>query len=91
MAQTMYWINVNTSDWVDGGNTEIRVGFTNNARAEANKWSSPGEKLIERCFWRLVHERWSVIKGDTVMFEVDLETMRGLISRLPAFEEDKPN
>jgi hypothetical protein len=80
----MYWITVNTSGWIEGGHTEIRVGFTDEAKAEAERWSVSGEKLIERCFWRLVQERWSEVTGDQVTFEVDLPTIEGLIRRLPA-------
>jgi hypothetical protein len=87
----MYWLSVNTSGWVDGGHTEIRIGFTEEAKAEAELWSTPDEKLIERCFWRLVSERWDEIFGDSVTFEVDLPTMQRLISSLPAFEVDKLN
>jgi hypothetical protein len=87
----MYWINVNTSAWLEGGNTEIRVGFTDEAKAEAERLSSPAEKLIERCFWRLTFERRDEIHGDSVTFEVDLPMIQGLISRLPAFEADKLN
>jgi hypothetical protein len=87
----MYWISVNTSGWVDGGHTEIRIGFTDEAKAEAERWSSSEEKLIERCFWRFVSEHWDEIKGDSVTFEVDLAEIQGLISRLPAFEADKLN
>jgi len=86
----MYWISVNTSEWV-GGDTEIRVGFTDEATAEAERWSSPGEKLISRCFWRLLYERWDEVQGESVTFHVDLPTIKGLISRLPAFEEDSLN
>jgi hypothetical protein len=87
----MYWISVNTSSWVDGGHTEIRIGFTDEAKREADNWSTPNERLIDRCFWRLVSERWDEVAGDLVTFEVDLPTIKGLISRLPAFEAGKPN
>jgi hypothetical protein len=83
----MHWITVNTSGWVEDGHTEIRVGFTDEAKAEAERWSGPSEKLIERCFWRLVSERWSEIQGTSVTFEVDLPTIQGLISRLAAIEQ----
>ena len=87
----MYWITVNTSGWVEGGNTEVKVGFTDQAKAEAERWSGPNEKLVERCFWRLLSERWDEVQGESVTFEVDLSTIKGLISRLPADEADKLN
>jgi hypothetical protein len=78
----MQVLSVNTSSWIDGSNTEIRVEFEDDAWAEAEKWNGPGEKMVERCFWRLVSERWDEISGDSVRFIVNRNEVLGLIERL---------
>ena len=78
----MHVVTTNTSGWIEGSNTEIRVEFEDEAKAEAERWSGPGENMVEKCFWRLVHERWEEVKGTTVSFRVDKQDVLGLVQRL---------
>ena len=82
----MYLVSVNTGDWVEGSNTEIRVEFDDEAKTDAENGSNPGEKLLDKCFWRLVYERWGEVQGTSVSFKVDRQNLPGLIERLRAAE-----
>ncbi len=78
----MHVVSTNTSRWIEGSNTEIRVEFEDDARAEAEKWNGPGENMLEKCFWRLLSERWNEISGESVRFKVSRDEVLGLIERL---------
>ncbi|MGD0903574.1 MAG: hypothetical protein ABR924_11605 [Terracidiphilus sp.] len=78
----MHVVSTNTGLWIEGSNTEIRVEFEEEAKAEAEKLSGPGEKLLDKCFWRLVHEHWDEVRGASVEFKVDRRDLLGLIERL---------
>ncbi|MGA2277432.1 MAG: hypothetical protein ABSG00_07500 [Terracidiphilus sp.] len=84
----MYLVSVNTGDWVEGSNTEIRVEFDDEAKADAENGSNPGEKLLDKCFWRLVYERWEEVQGASVSFRVDRRVLLGLIERLRVAEAE---
>ena len=80
----MYVITTNTSGWVKGSNTDIRVEFEDDAKAEAEIWSGPGENMLEKCVWRLLHERWIEVQGASVTFRLNRQGVSGLIERLEA-------
>jgi hypothetical protein len=78
----MYVVRTNTSRWVEGSNTEVRVEFEDDAKAEAESWNGPGEDMISKCFWRLLHERWEDVHGDSVTFVLSKRDVQGLVERL---------
>lgn len=78
----MHVISVNTGEWIEGSNTEVFVEFEDDARAEAEKWSGPGENMLEKCFWRLLHERRAEVHGTSVRFRVSRRDVLGLIENL---------
>ncbi len=78
----MYVISTNTGKWIEGSNTEVTVEFDDEARAEAEKWSGPGENMLEKCFWRLLHDRWNEIDGTSVRFTVSRRDLLELIEKL---------
>jgi two-component sensor histidine kinase len=78
----MHVVTTNTGEWVEGSSTEIRVEFDDEARAETEKWSGSGENMLEKCFWRLVHERWDEVHGPSVEFRLNRRDVLGLIERL---------
>ncbi|HEV2277295.1 MAG TPA: hypothetical protein VGS02_03895 [Acidobacteriaceae bacterium] len=82
---------MNTSGWIEGSNTEIRVEFDDDAWAEAEGWSGPGEKIVEKCFWRLVWERWDEVSGESVRFRVSRSDLLGLVERLQAANNEIVN
>jgi hypothetical protein len=85
----MYVITVNTNSWIEGSDTEIRLEFEDDARAEAEKWSGPSENMLEKCFWRLVHERWEEVRGASVRFKISRLDVLGLIERLRLVNAEK--
>ena len=53
----MYVVTTNTSGWIEGSNTEVRVEFEDEAKAETDKLWRLGENLLEKCVWRFLYER----------------------------------
>ena len=78
----MYVLTTNTGKWIEGSNTEVVVEFDDEAKAEAEKWNGPGENMLEKCFWRLLHDRWDEIGGTSVRFRVSRRDVLELIERL---------
>ena len=78
----MYVVTTNTSSWVEGTNTEVRIEFEDDAKAEAEKWNGPGESMLEKCVWRLLYEQRNEIHGVAVSFRLNKRDVMGLIERL---------
>jgi hypothetical protein len=78
----MYVVTTNKGSWVEGSNTDIRVEFEDDAKAEAEKWSGPGENMLEKCVWRLLYERRDDVRGTAVSFRLNRQDVLGLIERL---------
>ena len=78
----MYVVTTNTSGWIKGSNTEIRVEFEDDAKAEAERWNGPGENILEKCVWRLLYERRDEVQGTSVSFRLNKQEVLGLVERL---------
>jgi hypothetical protein len=78
----MHTVWINTGEWMKGSNTEVRLEFEDDAKLEAEKWSGPGEKMLDKCFWRFVYENRDKIRGDRVTFRLNKQDVLGLIERL---------
>ncbi len=78
----MYVVTTNTSGWIEGSNTEVRVEFEDEAKAETDKWCGLGENLLEKCVWRFLYERRDEVQGSSVVFKLNKRDVLGLIERL---------
>jgi len=87
----MHIVSTNTSGWIEGSNTEIRVEFEDDAKVEAEKWSGPGQNMLEKCVWRLLHERWEEVRGEQVVFVVSKRDVQGLLKRLRIANSESVN
>ena len=87
----MYVVSTNTGGWVEGTNTEIRIEFEDDAKAEADRWSGPAENMLEKCTWRVISERWDEVTGDSVTFRLSRPDVLGLIERLRQANLERPN
>ena len=87
----MYIVTTNTSAWIDGSNTEIRVEFEDDAKAEAERWSGPGENMLEKCVWRLLFERRDEVQGASVSFRLNRQEVLGLVERLRTAKSESAN
>jgi hypothetical protein len=87
----MYVVTTNTSGWIEGSNTAIRVEFEDDARAEAEKWSGPRENMLDKCVWRLLYERSDEVRGSSVTFTLNRREVLGLIERLKAANSESVN
>jgi len=87
----MYVVTTNTGGWVEGTNTEIRIEFDDDAKAEADKWSGPSENMLEKCAWRVISERWDGVSGDSITIRLGRSDVLGLIERLRVANKETPN
>jgi len=87
----VYIVTTNTSAWIDGSNTEIRVEFEDDAKAEAERWSGPGENMLEKCVWRLLFERRDEVQGASVSFRLNRQEVLGLVERLRTAKSESAN
>ena len=87
----MYAMTTNTSGWIEGSNTEIRVEFEDDAKAEAERWSGPGENMLEKCVWRLLYERRDEVQGASVRFRLSKQEVLGLVERLRIANSESVN
>jgi len=78
----MYVVTTNTNGWKKGPNTEIRVEFEDDAKAEADRWSGPGENMLEKCVWRFLREHLDELEGASVVFRLCKQDVLGLVERL---------
>jgi len=87
----MYAVTTNTSGWIEGSNTEIRVEFEDDAKAEAERWSGPGENMLEKCVWRLLYERRDEVQDASVRFRLSKQEVLGLVERLRIANSESVN
>jgi hypothetical protein len=87
----MYVVTTNTGGWVEGTNTEIRIEFDDDAKAEADKWSGPTKNMLEKCAWRVISERWDEVSGDSITIRLSRFDVLGLIERLRVANKETPN
>jgi len=87
----MHVVTTNTGGWIEGSNTEVRVEFEDEAKAEAERWSGPGENMVDGCVWRLLHERWDEVTGASVSFRLNRQDVLGLIDRLKSHDANSMN
>jgi hypothetical protein len=87
----MYVITTNTSGWIEGSNTAIRLEFEDGAKSEAEKWSGPGENMLEKCVWRLLYERRDEVCGPSVTFTLSKREVLGLIDRIRIANSESVN
>ena len=87
----MYVVTTNASGWIEGSNTNIRVEFEDDAKAEAEKWSGPGENMLEKCVWRLLYERRHEVQGALVSFRLSRQEVLELIERLRIANSESAN
>ena len=87
----MYVVTTKTSDWKKGPNTEIRVEFEDDAKAEVDIWSGPGEKMLEKCVWRFLYEHLDDLEGASVTFRLSRQDVLGLIERLRIANDESVN
>ena len=78
----MHVVTTNTGGWIQGSNTEIRVEFEDDAKSEADRWSGPGENMLEKCVWRFISEMRDEVHGPSVVFRLGKSDVLGLIERI---------
>ncbi|HEV2134804.1 MAG TPA: hypothetical protein VGR47_11170 [Terracidiphilus sp.] len=78
----MYVLSSTMQHPEDGTTTEIRIEFEDDAKLEAERWSGPGENMVEKCYWRSVYEHIDECIGPSVTFRLKLADIQGLIERL---------
>ncbi len=87
----MYVVTTKTSDWKSGPNTDIRVEFEDDAKAEAEKWGGPGENMLEKCVWRFLSEHLDELEGASATFRLRKQDVLGLIERLRIANSESMN
>ena len=87
----MYVVTTNTNGWIKDSNTSIRVEFEDDAKVEAERWSGPGENMVDKCVWRLLHERRDEVRGPSVTFSLNRRDVVGLIDRLRVANSESVN
>jgi len=87
----MYVVTTNTSGWIKDSNTEIRVEFEDDAKAEAESWNGSGENMLEKCVWRLLYERRDEVQGISVSFRLNRQDVLGLVERLRIANSESVN
>jgi hypothetical protein len=78
----MYVLSSTMEHPEDGSATEIRIEFDDDAKAEAERGSGPGENMLEKCYWRSIYEHVDECRGPSVTFRLRQADVRGLIERL---------
>ena len=87
----MYVLTTKTSGWKEGPNTDVRVEFEDEAKAEADKWSGPGENMLEKCVWRFLSEHLDDLEGASVTFRLNQQDVLGLVERLRTANSESVN
>jgi hypothetical protein len=87
----MYVVTTNSGSWIQDSNTEIRVEFEDDAKAEADRWSGPGESMVEKCVWRFLYENRDEVHGSSVVFRLSKRDVLELIDRLRIANAEKLN
>jgi hypothetical protein len=87
----MYVLSSTMGHPEDGSTTEIRIEFDDDAKTEAERWSGPGENMLEKCYWRSVYEHIDECHGPSVTFQLKQADIRGLIERLRVASSESLN